>query len=218
MLTTTIAALLTLGAMSLVWKENIVSRFIEHLILGISLGYGVVLTYRQIFLRLFWVPVTTDFAANWILILPTLIGALWLAQPFQKVRWLSLIPLAMVLGAFSGLGLERIMSSYIIEALEGTVKSLYVAGDLQKSFDHVVIWLGVVCILSYFYFRRIHNPALEKAHEYTRIVGIWWLMASFGVSFGFTVMARAALLIYRIQFLTQDWIGELIKIASGGGM
>lgn len=216
MLTTTIAALLTLGAMSLVWKENIVSRFIEHLILGISLGYGLILTYQHIFLRYFWTPfsgaLTGDPNGDWIVIFPTLIGILWLTQPFGKIRWLSLIPLSLSLGTFSGMGLERIMSSYIIEALGATIRPLYVAGELQQTIDNVVIWVGVLSILSYFYFRKIPIPSVEKGHEVTRTIGIWWLMASFGVSFGFTVMARAALLIYRIQFLSEDWIGELIKM------
>jgi len=37
-------------------------------------------------------------------------------------------------------------------------------------------------------------------------VGIWFLMISFGASFGYTIMARLSLLIGRIRFLLDDWL------------
>ena len=37
-------------------------------------------------------------------------------------------------------------------------------------------------------------------------VGIWFLMISFGASFGFTVMARLSLLIGQLTFLLEDWL------------
>ena len=40
-------------------------------------------------------------------------------------------------------------------------------------------------------------------------LGIWFLMISFGASFGYTVMARISLLIGRIQFLVNDVFGAL---------
>jgi hypothetical protein len=38
-------------------------------------------------------------------------------------------------------------------------------------------------------------------------VGIVFLMIGFGSSFGYTVMARVSLLIGRVQFLLEDWLG-----------
>jgi len=37
-------------------------------------------------------------------------------------------------------------------------------------------------------------------------VGIWFLMVSFGASFGYTIMGRLSLLIGRVQFLLDDWL------------
>jgi len=37
-------------------------------------------------------------------------------------------------------------------------------------------------------------------------VGIWFLMVSFGASFGYTVMGRVSLLIGRVQFLIYEWL------------
>ena len=41
-------------------------------------------------------------------------------------------------------------------------------------------------------------------------LGIWFLMISFGASFGYTVMARISLLIGRLEFLLKDWL-HIIK-------
>ena len=38
-------------------------------------------------------------------------------------------------------------------------------------------------------------------------VGIFFLMVTFGASFGYTVMSRMSLLIGRMDFLFGDWLG-----------
>ena len=43
-------------------------------------------------------------------------------------------------------------------------------------------------------------------------VGIWFIMISFGAHFGYTVMGRVSLLIGRVQFLIEDWIGSIIQL------
>ena len=36
--------------------------------------------------------------------------------------------------------------------------------------------------------------------------GVWFLMITFGASFGYTVMGRIALLAIRLEFLLDDWL------------
>jgi hypothetical protein len=40
-------------------------------------------------------------------------------------------------------------------------------------------------------------------------VGIYFLMISFGASFGYTVMSRMSLLIGRFYYLYEEWLGIL---------
>lgn len=57
---------------------------------------------------------------------------------------------------------------------------------------------GVVCGLVYFFFSKEHKGLIFGGCSR---IGIWFLMVSFGASFGYTVMGRISLLIGRIDFL-----------------
>jgi len=72
----------------------------------------------------------------------------------------------------------------------------------------IIIVVGVISTLIYFYFSHEHVGALGV----TAKVGIWFIMISFGAHFGYTVMGRVSLLIGRVQFLIQDWVGSFTQI------
>ena len=68
--------------------------------------------------------------------------------------------------------------------------------------NNIIILVGTICGLVYFYFSKEHKGLLGKASK----VGIYFLMISFGASFGFAVMGRISLLIGRFN--------DLIKYSS----
>lgn len=72
----------------------------------------------------------------------------------------------------------------------------------------IIIVVGVISTLIYFYFSHEHVGALGV----TAKVGIWFIMISFGAHFGYTVMGRVSLLIGRVQFLVQDWVGSFNQL------
>ncbi|MFM9171115.1 MAG: hypothetical protein ACKOTD_13700, partial [Phycisphaerales bacterium] len=53
-----------------------------------------------------------------------------------------------------------------------------------------------------FFFSLEHRGPIGGAAR----VGIWYLMITFGASFGFTVMGRIALLAARCEFLFDRWL------------
>ena len=61
----------------------------------------------------------------------------------------------------------------------------------------------MITVLIYFLFSIEHTGAVGGASK----VGIWFMMVSFGASFGYTIMARLSLLIGRVSFLFRDWLG-----------
>jgi hypothetical protein len=61
-----------------------------------------------------------------------------------------------------------------------------------------------VSTLIFFFFSKEHKGAPEVLR-----VSIYFLMVSFGASYGYTVMARVSLLIGRVMFLLDDWLGAL---------
>ncbi len=86
--------------------------------------------------------------------------------------------------------------------------SLEVVRKDIRWFLTAVILLGVISTLIYFYFSKEHTGALGV----TARVGIWFIMISFGAHFGYTVMGRVSLLIGRVQFLMEDWMGTFSQI------
>ncbi len=67
----------------------------------------------------------------------------------------------------------------------------------------LVMVVGTFTGLVYFYFSKEHTGAFGS----TARVGIFFIMITFGASFGYTVMSRMSLLIGRIDFLLGDWLG-----------
>jgi hypothetical protein len=79
----------------------------------------------------------------------------------------------------------------------------WLLGVALPVFGSVVILVGTVTVLFYFFFSVEHKG---PAHIPSRI-GILFLMVAFGASFGYTVMGRVSLLIGRAQFLLNKWLG-----------
>ena len=71
--------------------------------------------------------------------------------------------------------------------------------------SNLLIIVGVIATLIYFYFSKEHKGILGIGAK----VGIWFMMIAFGASFGYTVMARISLLIGRVYFLLHNWLGVI---------
>ena len=59
-----VAAGLTLFIYSFLYKDNPLFKLGEHLYVGISVGYSVVLAWHTVFLRLLWEPLKKDITEN----------------------------------------------------------------------------------------------------------------------------------------------------------
>ena len=76
------------------------------------------------------------------------------------------------------------------------------AGSVGGSAAAILVLVGVLSVLAYFFFSVEHKGAVGRVAN----VGVWYLMITFGASFGFTVMGRIALLGARFEFLFDDWL------------
>ncbi len=72
-----------------------------------------------------------------------------------------------------------------------------------RAVDSLALMVGVFSVLCYFFFSAEHKGALGVFSR----TGIMFLMVAFGASFGYTVMARESLLIGRLSFLLDEWLG-----------
>ena len=198
----TIAALLTLCIYSFLYKDNPFYKFAEHIFAGLSAGYYVGLVWHSIIKQQLIGPLFEE--RQLLFKIPAILGILMFTRFIPKITWLSRISLAFVMGNTAGIFLIQQLHGLVLPQVRNTFT--VPGGSLWIVIGGVVIIVGVISTLIYFYFSKEHKGVLG----FTASVGIVFIMISFGASFGYTVMARVSLLIGRAQFLLINWL-HLIK-------
>ena len=217
---TWVAAGLTLFCFSFLYKDNPFYKFAEHLYVGISAGYWVSMEYHNVFRPNLWDPLMrldlnilfsfpgVGFAFMWqslILIIPFAFGILFFTRFTKNFAWLSRWSMALIIGIFAGIAIIGYSTGDLILQIRANLLPLW-TGNWLSSLNNILLTVGVLTSLIYFFFSKEHKGTLGAGAK----VGIWFLMISFGASFGYTVMSRMSLLIGRIYFLFGNWLG-LIK-------
>ena len=123
----------------------------------------------------------------------------------------GLFSFAFFVGFGAGLTIPRYISSFVLQQIEPTLRPLSLT---MAGFDVLVVMIGVVSVLVYFFFSVEHQGAVGVAAR----VGIWVLMITFGAAFGYTVMGRIALLAIRVEFLLDDWLWLIDPTAKRIGL
>ena len=192
---------LSLFIYSFLYKDNPFFKLGEHIFVGASVGYLLVITYHEVMLKKLYVPLVEQ--SEWRLIIPLILGLLMLARFLPRLAWTSRIAFAFILGVSSGVAIPRQLSSFILQQIQGTLKPLVEVGPSGGAsfgfaeLNTLLILIGVVSVLVYFFFSIEHTGSVRRVAR----VGIYFLMVSFGAAFGYTVMARMSLLIGRFDEL-----------------
>lgn len=204
---------LTLSIYSFLYQDNPAFKIAENLYVGVSLGYTIIITWFNFLKPDLYdpliVPVFSKAATKepqYTLLIPSLLGIFMLLRFSKSLSWLSRWTFAFVVGLGAGISIPRVISAFILQQIKPSLQPVFSGSEtIFSSIDTLLILLGVISVLIYFIFSVEHKGAIGKLSK----IGIWFLMISFGASFGYTVMARVSLLIGRIQFLLKDWLGIL---------
>jgi len=98
------------------------------------------------------------------------------------------------MGLGAGLSMKAIESDFVRQ-----IQATFIP---VTSIDNIIIIVGTVTALAYFYF----TVKPSKLMSGSSVVGRYVLMMSFGAAFGNAVMGRISLLIGQMQFLFGDWL------------
>jgi hypothetical protein len=226
-----VGALLTLGIVSFLYKDNPFYKVCESVFVGLSAGYWfVVLFWENLVPKLyenlklaFQHPTTAtgSISIEWLYLIALIFGIMMLLRLVPKLGWLSRWPLAFVVGATAGLYFITYLQSNALSQLRATLVPIISFTDLHSAtsptsslnaffktyLGNIVVLVGTVTGLFYFYFSKEHKGWFGNSAR----VGIYFLMITFGASFGYTVMSRMSLLIGRIDFLISDWWPALTR-------
>lgn len=195
-----IIAFFTLSLFSFLYKDNPFYKLSEHIFAGLSAGYYVGLIWNSVVLQQMYEPML---AGKWYLIFPGILGVLMFSRFFKGFHWVSRFSLAFVMGNTAGIFLISELHGKVLPQIQSTMRSLNGNGGFGEILLSLIIIVGVISTLIYFYFSKEHKGALGGVAR----VGIWFIMISFGAHFGYTVMARISLLIGQVQFLADKWVG-----------
>ena len=198
-----LGALFTFAIFSFLYKDNPFYKTAEQIFVGLSAGYWFVYTIFFILIPNLYNPLTQYFNANWIKLIPAILGIMMLMRLIPKTEWVSRFPISVIIGTTSGVFFLRYLKSDVLNQLTATMINPFIGESWIIIVGRLMLVVGTICGVIYFYFCQKHTGALGVSAK----IGIYFLMVSFGAAFGYTAMARISLLIGRLQFLLGDWLG-----------
>jgi hypothetical protein len=214
------AAFFTLAIFSFLFRDNPAYKVAEAVLVGVSAAYWMVVGFWEVLVPNLLGKLSPGIVQAWAMpglagpeaerdlgyIVPLILGIMLLWRLLPRGAWISRWPLAFIVGTTAGLRLIAFLHGDFLAQIRNSIVPLVVftAGsfDPWQSARNVILVAGVLCCLVYFFFSFEHKGAIGTAAR----VGIWFLMITFGASFGYTVMGRIALLAIRLEFLMDNWL------------
>lgn len=189
------AAGITLMLFSYLYKENKFFRIAEHAYIGAAAAYTTLISIDTAWVYLY------DYVyrlGHWWWWFTVPIGLLYVFFFTRKYFYLYRYPTAIVLGISIGTIVARYIKTQFLEQIRSTITdSTGISILLPKPLDGVLVAIGVLTALFYFYFTMEFKGPLNTMAKFGR----YTLVAGFGGSFGLTIMSRVSLFIGRIRFL-----------------
>jgi hypothetical protein len=215
-----IGALLSIAIFSFLYRDNWLYRVAENIFVGVGNGYFISLIYSNVLIPDIYKPLKEATAkaategwswslfnpaqyANFLVIIPTIIGAMYITRFIPRISWMVRIPIAILMGYASAAAIPATMEATVLKQLANTILRRGDFVGLESTIGTIVIFLGTFCTLYFFYFSR-KDTGINK---HVANIGVFFMMIGFGASFGLTVMGRVSLAIGRIIFLLKDWLG-----------
>lgn len=189
-----LAAIGTLGVYSFLYRDNPIYRVVEQILVGLSVGYLVVVTVKSTLIPKVAAPLGEG---QWTAIVALLLAVMMFARIIPRWSRLARIPLAVVVGAGAGLSIPALLKARVLVQMGAIVAA--------PGIDVIIGAIGVMATLAYFYFSKPHEGWFGGVAR----LGTWYLMVFFGATFGYTIMSRLSLLIGRTEFLLGPWLGLL---------
>ena len=197
-----LVVLMTLSIFSYLYGDNFFYKSAEHIFVGVSAGYIFAITfwdqiYPNLLGRLFpsFIDAGYDFDISYII--PLILGIFMILRLVPNLSWLARISIAYIVGMAAGLKFYVFINSNILFQIKSSAIDFSLS--YFEIFNQLVILIGVICGLIYFFFSKEHKGTIGKISK----LGVYFLMIKFGASFGFAVMGRISLLIGRFDELIE---------------
>lgn len=209
-----IAIFVTISTFSYLYDDNPFYKLIEHVFVGVSIGYVVVIQYFDV-IEPNLIDRLVDPAlgtARFIYLVPLLLVFLLFTKLSRRFSWLGRIAIAFVIGIYAGQEVPALANADLVEQVGATLSKVgayssqihgapegvtaAMLATWPDALGLLVLVLGMVAGLVYFFFSIEHRGAIGVVAK----VGVWTLMVGFGAAFGYTVQGRISLAIGRAMY------------------
>lgn len=201
---TWLAAFATLGIYSILYKENPIYRFFEHLFIGLGLGWTLFTIWKDILQPKWWTPMVIE--GRWYWIFAMIIGSLYYFIYSSRFAWMARLVISTMMGLTAGLVFKSFAGIYIPQ-IEAAFRAVRFSPSVVAGLNNLLSTIILVSVLVYFLFTISHE---KQPLAGISKLGRWFIMLGLGAMFGSTVMARLSLFIDRLTFLLHDWL-RIIK-------
>ncbi len=202
-----VAVLLTLLVFSRLFGDNPAYRVAQYLFVGVSLGYAFVVVYHQVLrpAALGALAGPGDPVGLGVRLAPWLLGLLLLTRLTgrQAISWLANIPLALLFGVGTALAVGGALIGTLLPQILDTARP--VGGDPLQAVGAVLLVLGVVLTLCYFYFTVPRDTAGGRVVALGARIGRWLLVVAFGFFFAGGLLTYLTALNTRLEFIV-NWL------------
>ncbi|MBI2895224.1 MAG: hypothetical protein HYY06_16845 [Deltaproteobacteria bacterium] len=190
-----IAIFITFCILSYLYDDNPFYKLAEHLFVGTSVGYSLVLQWFGTVKPNLVDRLTASElgAARFVYLVPCALVLCLFMKLTNRYNWMGRLAIAFVIGIYAGQNIPAYANSDLLTQIYVTTREVFTSGDkpLSDIIGIVVLVVGVVASLMYFFLSREHKGWFGRMSK----VGIWVLMIGFGASFGYTVQGRISLAI-----------------------
>lgn len=208
-ITSLIVASISVMGWSLLYRETKFYRVIEHLVVGLSIGYAFSVGYKVIFNNV----LTPLVKGNLLLIIPVIFGCLFFTRFSKQYSWLSRWSVAAMAGVGSGVAMRGVINAMITSQIIASAKPIFVA-DPITSFNNLVLLIGTIASISFFFFTfKFDKGPLGKIVKPLNELGRYFLMATLGAIMGADILVNMSFLIDRMEFLIQ-WPAYYVVIIA----
>jgi hypothetical protein len=193
------AALVTILVWAYLFGERRFFRLAQHLLAGLATGYLVLLAIREVLIPRLLEPIGSG-SANPLLYVAALlalamVGAAWLPRSIVAV------PVAVLVAATAAFALGGAVAGTLMPQLGASLIAPGLgAGQLVGSAISLAI---TVLVLTAF----LHGAPRSRMLVGAAGAGRWLLLGGIGGWLGFLLVSRLSLLVDRVAFLLNGWLG-----------
>ena len=164
----------TIMILSLLYRDNPLSRLAENIAVGAAAANALVMAYYSLLSS----GIQPIRAGDYLFLIPLMLGFLVFFRFYKKGSWIARYPIALFIGIGTGLAVRTSVESMFVAPIKDLIRPLTGVSALS-AFNNLVILVGTLTALAYFIFTIKETKVLGASAK----IGRSFIMIALGVGF-----------------------------------